>query len=599
MFARMNAAVGLLIALALCVTAHGQGPQVITYSGMPVPAPHSGLGDFAQIGDSYLLDPTISDEGEVLFIAWTREDEEAPQVSHAWKSSRFGDLIPVLSEGDTVIEEITECQMAWITATGFIIVGVMNDDADHAIAFEHPDHGWWRYANCYSACRLAIGDHFVVDNCESQNCSGSPNTLLCPWWGPFYEPGFVPLYDPITIGDIEGLPENTYLDQERVSRDYWADPGYGIHPSLEGLNHWLFGGKVVPAPVFNPPVPFDVLVRKDVVSPGEILFRSGDLAPGVPVRRFEQPWEIGVNVFSWASTADVAQGAFVAWIDSNPQVQGLWKIESWVTMDVSKVFVQGEEMPGLPLTSILSTSSALANPVMNSVGDIAVACALTPTEPEAPQWSVYLYRNGEFGPIAYDGQVADLLTPTGTVRIKFDDLPMDGVAMNSLGDVAFRAYIGEVDENDEFTEDPKVALLLYRDGSDDAALPFLRLIAKTGDAISLPGLGNATLYDLRMVAGSGGDDGRRRSMNAMGDLAFWFSTLDASGAHYGFARWTAGCSDCPADFNCSGGTPDDSDIAAFLSAYYAGDPRADINHSGGTPDDSDVSAFFDHYTEGC
>lgn len=56
---------------------------------------------------------------------------------------------------------------------------------------------------------------------------------------------------------------------------------------------------------------------------------------------------------------------------------------------------------------------------------------------------------------------------------------------------------------------------------------------------------------------------------------------------------------CVADFNLSGGTPDDADVAAFFGAWAEGDARADVNASGGTPDDADVSFFFDRWTAGC
>lgn len=56
---------------------------------------------------------------------------------------------------------------------------------------------------------------------------------------------------------------------------------------------------------------------------------------------------------------------------------------------------------------------------------------------------------------------------------------------------------------------------------------------------------------------------------------------------------------CLADFNLSGGIPDDADISAFLSAWAAGDERADVNCSGGVPDDNDVSYFFERWNEGC
>ena len=52
------------------------------------------------------------------------------------------------------------------------------------------------------------------------------------------------------------------------------------------------------------------------------------------------------------------------------------------------------------------------------------------------------------------------------------------------------------------------------------------------------------------------------------------------------------CPPCPADFNQSGGTPDDADVAAFFEAWGNGDACADANGSGGTPDDADVAEFF-------
>jgi len=56
---------------------------------------------------------------------------------------------------------------------------------------------------------------------------------------------------------------------------------------------------------------------------------------------------------------------------------------------------------------------------------------------------------------------------------------------------------------------------------------------------------------------------------------------------------------CLADFNASGGTPDDADVAAFFQAWNEGDPSADMNLSGGTPDDADVAEFFTLWNNGC
>lgn len=56
---------------------------------------------------------------------------------------------------------------------------------------------------------------------------------------------------------------------------------------------------------------------------------------------------------------------------------------------------------------------------------------------------------------------------------------------------------------------------------------------------------------------------------------------------------------CTADFNHSGGTPDDADVAAFFTAWNDGDGSADINASGGTPDDADAAFFFFYWSAGC
>jgi len=58
------------------------------------------------------------------------------------------------------------------------------------------------------------------------------------------------------------------------------------------------------------------------------------------------------------------------------------------------------------------------------------------------------------------------------------------------------------------------------------------------------------------------------------------------------------CPPCAADYNDSGGTPDDADVAEFFAAWNAGDECADVNQSGGTPDDGDVTLFFELWNAG-
>jgi len=64
----------------------------------------------------------------------------------------------------------------------------------------------------------------------------------------------------------------------------------------------------------------------------------------------------------------------------------------------------------------------------------------------------------------------------------------------------------------------------------------------------------------------------------------------------GACPWSSG--GCIADYNGSGGTPDDADVDAFFTAWSNGDQCADANNSGGTPDDADVDTFFTLWNNG-
>ncbi|NUQ67478.1 MAG: hypothetical protein HUU18_04250 [Phycisphaerales bacterium] len=83
------------------------------------------------------------------------------------------------------------------------------------------------------------------------------------------------------------------------------------------------------------------------------------------------------------------------------------------------------------------------------------------------------------------------------------------------------------------------------------------------------------------------DEPRRFYGYAWSENLGWIN-LDDAGTFVGVNT----CPPCPADYNNSGGTPDDADVAAFFNAWNAGEPCADTNASGGTPDDADVATFF-------
>ncbi|NUQ68895.1 MAG: hypothetical protein HUU18_11545 [Phycisphaerales bacterium] len=93
-------------------------------------------------------------------------------------------------------------------------------------------------------------------------------------------------------------------------------------------------------------------------------------------------------------------------------------------------------------------------------------------------------------------------------------------------------------------------------------------------------------------AGTSGFDGTPCNAGDVGNN-YWIS-VSADGS----CPEAGSCAPCVADFNNSGGTPDDADVAAFFDAWNAGDACADANGSGGTPDDADVATFFELWNAG-
>lgn len=88
---------------------------------------------------------------------------------------------------------------------------------------------------------------------------------------------------------------------------------------------------------------------------------------------------------------------------------------------------------------------------------------------------------------------------------------------------------------------------------------------------------------------------------AGGQYLVRLGSFSATGRGSGQVQFTCTaleCPPCPADFNDSGGTPDDADVTAFFEAWNAGEPCADVNDSGGTPDDADVTIFFELWNAG-
>jgi len=106
------------------------------------------------------------------------------------------------------------------------------------------------------------------------------------------------------------------------------------------------------------------------------------------------------------------------------------------------------------------------------------------------------------------------------------------------------------------------------------------------------------LYDTVAKINNPGTDGRWHLRNtSLSSLPQQFTfTPSWTECPAGSCPWSV--VGCIADYNGSGGTPDDADVAAFFDAWNAGDECADANGSGGTPDDADVATFFDLWNAG-
>lgn len=105
--------------------------------------------------------------------------------------------------------------------------------------------------------------------------------------------------------------------------------------------------------------------------------------------------------------------------------------------------------------------------------------------------------------------------------------------------------------------------------------------------------GPGVLYTIDATSG-----GLYRIDPATGAASYAGATGGVFGSGYGLA-WRARPPECRADYNGSGGAPDDADVWAFFSDWLAGDARADFNRTGGVPDDADIAAFFAAFGEGC
>ena len=91
-------------------------------------------------------------------------------------------------------------------------------------------------------------------------------------------------------------------------------------------------------------------------------------------------------------------------------------------------------------------------------------------------------------------------------------------------------------------------------------------------------------------------------VNAVGGDGWRFASCEAASVNQRpileIAYSMPGCAACAADFDCSGGGPMVADVFAFLSAWFAGDPRANFNGTGGI-NVQDIFDFLAAWFVGC
>lgn len=180
-------------------------------------------------------------------------------------------------------------------------------------------------------------------------------------------------------------------------------------------------------------------------------------------------------------------------------------------------------------------------------------------------------------PLYLDGDTVVLAD--GRTRV-LDNLGFTGPpATNSFGDVLFAASA-----TDPTASGGGIGLYLHRNGS-------LHLIVETGEELAV---GNSTraVSDYRWWTGTTADDGRRRSLNELGQVAIRVEFTDGTDA---IAVWTEPPTPVsPCDYNCDGNS-DQDDITTLIDIVAGGDPPCpqqdpDFNQDGNV-DMDDVSAL--------
>ena len=176
----------------------------------------------------------------------------------------------------------------------------------------------------------------------------------------------------------------------------------------------------------------------------------------------------------------------------------------------------GETAPGAGIGVVFTDFGH--NVLLNDAGLTAFVASLSGTG--SNDSGIFIESGGILSLVARDGDAVPG-TDAG-VSLRLPSLTKNKITMNAAGQIAFRADLtgtGVDNANDSglFTTDPAGDLqLIVREGD---------LFDVDPDALVVE---NRTIRSVGLMTGSGGSDGRPRSLNNAGQLAFWLQFTDNS-----------------------------------------------------------------------
>lgn len=248
---------------------------------------------------------------------------------------------------------------------------------------------------------------------------------------------------------------------------------------------------------------------------------------------------------------------------------------------------KGNVAPGIPeMTG--NRFERFSDPILNRQGRIAFSARLSSGDSARNTGLWVTNPAGDLKLIVREGNIAP-----GTGGMIFDDFVFSEtivparLEMNDVGTLVFAVNLRSPRRGAVQTEQSIWAFVPGRG---------LVLVVRLGNQLEFaPGI-NGVVDQLMIVLGSGGQDGRRTSLNDAGQVAFVARTTDESCPflHHGVFRATLPAP-CRADWNNDGAVSSD-DYFDFYADYLRG--QADYNGDCVT-NSNDFSAFYGDYFSPC